>query len=50
VYSPDEEVDFNKFVSQKNELRKIVFDEFSKPVGNEHITFGVINEKNRVGG
>ena len=39
VYAPEEEVDFNRFASQKSELRKVVFDEATKPVGNEHINF-----------
>lgn len=39
VYAPDDEVNFNLFASQKNELKKIVFDENSKPVGDEHVSF-----------
>jgi ABC-type nitrate/sulfonate/bicarbonate transport system ATPase subunit len=39
VYAPTEEVDFNLFASQKNELKKVVFDETARPVGNEHISF-----------
>lgn len=39
VYSPNDEVDFNLFASQKSELKKIVFDENSKPVGKEYINF-----------
>jgi len=39
VYAPDEEVNFNLFASQKNELKKIVFDETAKPVGREHVNF-----------
>lgn len=48
VYSPDEEVDFNKFATQKNELKKIVFDETARPVGKEHVTFWSKNEENRL--
>lgn len=39
VYAPDDEVDFNLFASQKNELKKVVFDENAKPVGDEHVNF-----------
>jgi len=35
-----DEVDFNLFVSQKKELKKIVFDEAARPVANEHVIFG----------
>ena len=45
VYAPDEEVDFNLFASQKNELKKIVFNENAKPVGNEYVNFPGVNMK-----
>lgn len=50
AYKPKEDVDFNLFASQKAELKKVVFDESSKPVGNEHINFWSINENNRLSG
>jgi NitT/TauT family transport system ATP-binding protein len=39
IYVPGEEVDFNLFVNQKKELKKLVFDEGARPVGKEHVTF-----------
>lgn len=50
TYKPKEDVDFNIFANQKVELKKVVFDESSKPVGNTHINFWSNNENNRLSG
>jgi len=39
VYKPRGDIDFNLFANQKNELKKVVFDEHARPVGNEYINF-----------